>query len=183
VTYGQGHSRNSNRVTSVVTLFTLRMIKTTLLSLMAFASLTIADSAKAGLGWSLSECQAHYGDSINYNPTNEYGRQKYLFQSRDYSISVWLCDDMVSGINYKRIDGGIISLNDIDTLLKVNAPKADWSENPEKDTIGSVWWYGQVSRDPFAYQAEYTEGDGVGIFTRADLEMVKAQKSLHSKDL
>ena len=90
---------------------------------------------------------------------------------------------MVSSINYKRIDGGVISLSDIGTLLQVNAPKADWSENSEKDNIGSVWWYGQVSRDPFAYEAEYTEGDVVGIFTRADLEIIKAQKAFHSKDL
>jgi hypothetical protein len=159
------------------------MIKTTLLLLMAFASLTIANSAKAGLGWSLSECQDHYGDALYSKPKSEYGRQKYLFQTQHYYISVWLFDDMVSCINYKRIDGGVISLSDVGTLLQVNAPKADWSVDSEKDSTGSVWWYGQVNRDPFAYEAEYTEGDVVGIFTRADLEMVNAQKAFHNKDL
>ena len=90
---------------------------------------------------------------------------------------------MVPHINYKRIDGGVISPSDIGTLLQVNAPKADWSVDSEKDSTGSVWWYGQVSRDPFAYEAEYTEGDVVGIFTWADLEMVKAQKTSQDKDL
>ena len=150
---------------------------------MAFASLTIADSAKAGLGWSLSECENHYGDSLYNKPTSEYGRQKYFFQTKDYFITVWLFDDMVSCINYKKLDGDVISLSDIGTLLQVNAPKADWSVDSEKDSTGSVWWYGQVSRDPFAYQAEYTKGDVVGIFTRADLEMVNAQKAFHYKDL
>jgi hypothetical protein len=159
------------------------MIKTTLLLLMAFASLTIANSAKAGLGWSLSECQDHYGDSLYSKPKSEYGRQKYLFQTQLYYISVWLFDDMVSCINYKRIDGGVISLSDVGTLLQVNAPKADWSVDSEKDSTGSLWWYGQVSRDPFAYEAEYTDGDVVGIFTRADMEMVNAQKAFHKKDL
>ena len=150
---------------------------------MAFASLTIANPTKAGLGWSLSECQDHYGDSLQHKPTSEYGRQKYLFQAREYYISVWLFDDMVSCIQYKRVDGGVISPSDIGTLLQVNAPKADWSVDSEKDSTGSVWWYGQVRRDPFAYQAEYTEGDVVGISTRADLELVKAQKDLQKKDL
>jgi hypothetical protein len=74
------------------------MIKKTLLLLMAFASLTIANSATAGLGWSLSECQDHYGDSLYYKPTSDNGRQKYFFRTADYYISVWLFDDMVSCI-------------------------------------------------------------------------------------
>jgi hypothetical protein len=57
---------------------------------------------------------------------------------------------MVSCINYKRVDGGVISPSEIGTLLQVNAPKADWSADSEKDSTGLVWWDGQVSRDPFA---------------------------------
>jgi len=148
---------------------------------MACASLTIANSAKAGLGWSLSECQDHYGESLRHSPTSEFGRQKYVFRTREYYISVWLFDDLVSCIHYKKVDGGIISTNEIGTLLQVNAPKADWSANSEKDSTGLVWWYGQLSRDPFAYQA--TQDDVVGIFTRADLEMVNAKRALQSKDL
>jgi hypothetical protein len=159
------------------------MIKKTLLLLMVFASLTLPNSAKAGLGWSLSQCQDHYGDSVHYRPTSEYGRQKYLFQTKDYYISVWLFDDMVSCINYKRINGGVILGNDIGTLLQANAPKADWSVDPEKDSTGLVWWYGKVSRDPFAYQADYTHDGIVDIFTRADLEMVNAAKNLQNKGL
>ena len=110
---------------------------------MASASLTIANSANAGLGWSLSECQD----------------------------------------NYKRVDGGVILPNDIGTLLQVNAPKADWSVDPEKDSTGIFWWYGKVSRDPFAYQADYTRDGAVDISTRADLEMKKMEKDLQDKDL
>jgi hypothetical protein len=150
---------------------------------MAFASLTIANSAKAGLGWSLSECQDHYGGFRLERPTKEYGRQKYVFRTQDYYISVWLFDDMVSCINYKRVDGGVISLSEVGTLLQVNAPKADWSVDAEKDSTGLVWWYGQVSRDPFAYEAKYTPDDVVGIFTRADLEMVKAKQASQANDL
>jgi hypothetical protein len=58
-----------------------------------------------------------------------------------------------------------------------------WSLNSEKDVAGLLWWYGQVSRDPFAYEAEYTRDNVVGIFTRADLEMVNAKQALKSKDL
>jgi hypothetical protein len=90
---------------------------------------------------------------------------------------------MVSCINYKRVDGGVISLSDVGTLLQVNAPKADWSVDSEKDSTGSVWWYGQVNRDPFAYEAKYTQDDVVNIFTRADLEMVKAKQASQDKDL
>jgi hypothetical protein len=81
------------------------------------------------------------------------------------------------------VDGGVISLNKIGTLLQVNAPKADWSVDSEKDSTGVAWWYGRLSRDPFAYEAEYTRDDVVGIFTRADLKMVKAQQALREKDL
>jgi hypothetical protein len=89
------------------------MIKPTLLLLMAFASLRIANSARAGLGCSLCECQDHYGDSLYNKPTSEYGRKKYLFHTNEYYISVWLYDDIVLGINYKRIDGGVIPLSEI----------------------------------------------------------------------
>jgi hypothetical protein len=159
------------------------MIKKTLLILMACASLTIANSAKAGLGWSLSECEDHYGYPLHLKPTSEYGRAQYLFRTQQYFVSVWLFDDMVTRINYKRLDGGVISPNDIGTLLQVNAPKADWSADSEKDNTGLVWWYGQVSRDPFAYQAEYMRDNVVGIFTRADLEMVKEKEFELSKNL
>jgi hypothetical protein len=50
-------------------------------------------------------------------------------------------------------------------------------------STGMVWWYGQVKRDPFAYQAKYTEDNVVGISTRADLEMVNAKKALQSQNL
>jgi hypothetical protein len=161
----------------------MKIIKKPLLILMAFASLTIANTARAGLGWSLSECQDHYGDSRQGKPTNEDGRQKYFFRTDDYYISVWLFDDTVSCINYKRVDGGVISQSAIGTLLQANAPKGDWSVDPEKDSTGLVWWYGQVKRDPFAYQAKYTEDNVVGISTRADLEMVNANKALKSQNL
>lgn len=159
------------------------MTKKTLLILMAFTSMTIAHSAKAGLGWSLSECQDHYGPSLSPKPTSDNGRQKYLFHSGDYYVSVWLFDDLVSCINYQRVDRGAISASEIGTLLQVNAPKADWSTDSEKDASGLSWWFGQVSRDPFAYQAKYTLDDVVNISTRADLEMVKAQEVLKSQNL
>jgi hypothetical protein len=161
----------------------MKMINKSLLTLMALASLTIANTVKAGLGWSLAECQDHYGDSRQVKPINENGRQKYLFRTDDYYISVWLFDDMVSRINYQRVDGGVISQNEIGTLLQANAPKADWSVDAEKDSTGLAWWYGQVKRDPFAYQAKYTKDNAVGIFTRADLEMVNAKQALKSKNL
>jgi hypothetical protein len=161
----------------------MKMINKALLTLMALASLTIANTAKAGLGWSLAECQDHYGDSRQGRPTNDNGRQKYFFRTDDYYISVWLFDDAVSCISYKRVDGGVISQSEIGTLLQANAPKADWSVDAEKDSTGRVWWYGQVKRDPFAYQAKYTEDNVVGISTRADLEMVNAKKALQSQNL
>ena len=159
------------------------MIKKALLILIASGSLTIANSVKAGLGWSLSECQDHYGNSLQPSPTSDYGRQKYLFRTTEYNISVWLFDDMVSSITYKKVDGGVVSPSEIGTLLQVNAPKADWSIDPEKDSAGIFWWYGKVSRDPFAYQADYTRDDAVDISTRADLEMRKTKKDFQDKDL
>jgi hypothetical protein len=159
------------------------MFNKTLLIPMAFLSLTMANTAKAGLGWSLSDCQNHYGYALHDRPTREYGREKYLFRTTDYDIAVWLFDDAVSCIRYQRVDGGVISPSEIGTLLQVNAPKADWSAESEKDSAGLYWWYGRVSRDPFAYEAEYTPDDVVGIFTRADLEMVKAKKAEQNKNL
>ena len=90
---------------------------------------------------------------------------------------------MVTCITYKRVDGGVISLNKIGTLLQVNAPKADWSVDSETDSAGVAWWYGRLSRDPFAYEAEYTRDDVVTIFSRADFEMRKEQQDLREKDL
>ncbi|MBV8377598.1 MAG: hypothetical protein JO279_11415 [Verrucomicrobia bacterium] len=158
------------------------MIKKTLLILIAIASLTIANSARAGLGWSLSECVDHYGEPTQYRPTHEYGREKYLFRTPEYYIVVWLFNDMVSRIDYKRVDGDFIAPNAIDTLLQANAPNADWSVESETDSTGTAWWFGQIKRDPFAYEASYQHGI-VEIFTRADLEIVNAKKLELNKDL
>lgn len=159
------------------------MLNKILLIPIAFVSLTIANTATAGLGWSFADCQNHYGYALHDSATSEYGREKYLFRTTDYYIAVWLFDDTVSCIRYKRVDGGVISPREIGTLLQVNAPKADWSVEAEKDSAGLYWWYGQVSRDPFAYAAEYEQDDTIGIFTRADSEMVKSKKAERIKNL
>ncbi len=159
------------------------MIKNAFLILMACASLTIANSSKAGLGWSLVECQDHYGNSLRPEPKSEYGRQKYAFRTGVYDISVWLFDDTVTSIKYRKVDGSMISSNEIGTLLQVNAPKADWSGEAEKDSTGLLWWYGQMSRDPFAYQAKYSNDHSVAISTRSDLEMVKSRQGLEFQSL
>jgi hypothetical protein len=69
----------------------------------------------------------------------EHGRQQYLFQTEEHKISVWLFDDTVSRIQYNRVDGGVISLSEIGTLLQIHTPKADWSVEAEKDSTGVVW--------------------------------------------
>src|SRR6476661_8056413 len=101
-------------VASMTNLFTrYQNDKKTLLILMACASLTIVNSAKAALGWSLLECQDHYGTSLRSESESEYGRQKYVFRTGEYDISVWLFDDMVTSIRYKKVDGNAISSNEI----------------------------------------------------------------------
>jgi hypothetical protein len=161
----------------------INMFNKFLLIPIACMSLTMANTAKAGLGWSFADCQNHYGNALHERPTSEYGRQKYLFRTTDYNIAVWLFNDTVSCIRYQRVDGVAISPIEIGTLLQVNAPKADWSAESEKDNAGLYWWFGQVSRDPFAYEAEYMQDDTVGIFTRADSEMIKMQKEEQRKNL
>jgi hypothetical protein len=94
-----------------------------------------------------------------------------------------LFDDLVSCISYKRTDGSAISLSEIGALLQADAPKADWSVEPEKDNTGIAWWYGQLSRDPFAYQADYTKDNAVSISTRADSEMLKEKQKLQWREL
>jgi hypothetical protein len=91
-------------------------MKTVILSMVALASLTIASSAYAGLGWSLDECRQHYGQE---DPEN-HSAQATVFNVKGYEIDVWFLNQKVSRIAYCK--SSPLLDNIVPDLLDQNAP-------------------------------------------------------------
>jgi len=68
-------------------------MKRSLVTLMAIASLTIANTAQAALGWTLDECQQHYGKPISSMEMAGFPVTTFVYQS--YRISVLVSDGKV----------------------------------------------------------------------------------------
>src|SRR5260370_25169766 len=96
------------------------MVRSTLLTLMVFVSLTSADTAKAALGWTLEECKQHFGRLLKHQTQGErdaYGRRQYYFEAKDFYVLVYLLNDTVSRVGYLRVNGADLSPGEIDVLL------------------------------------------------------------------
>jgi hypothetical protein len=100
------------------------MVRRTLLTLMIFVSLTIADTSKAALGWTLEECKQHFGRLLKHErqgAIDDYGRSQYYFESKGFIVFVYLLNGIVSRVGYLSVDGYELAPGKIDVLLQANS--------------------------------------------------------------
>jgi hypothetical protein len=124
------------------------------LLLVAVASLLLAKTAVAGLGWTLEECKKHYGEPTD-SKQNELGLVEYSFSAHDLSITAMIDDHgtgTVVSVTYVCLAG----LDDdlIDKILKQNGPQANWTRisNSSDPTTTLAFWRGSEN-DVLRYYA------------------------------
>ena len=109
-------------------------MKKTLLILTALASLTMANSSRAALGWTLDECKQHWGEPVRSWAGD---RTYYMFEFNNYIICVAFLHDKVSRAQYCRNVPDSLSSEEIQSILKVNTPSVIWPIKPDvKDDLG-----------------------------------------------
>jgi hypothetical protein len=106
-------------------------MKRSLVTLMAIASLTIADTAQAALGWTLDECQQHYGKPISSMEMAGFPVTTFVYQS--YRISVLVSDGKVVLSLYIKP-----SITDADLMRLLFANGTGWAPGLA-DSNGKSW--------------------------------------------
>jgi len=106
-------------------------MKRSLVTLMAIASLTIANTAQAVLGWTLDECQQHYGKPISSMEMAGFPVTTFVYQS--YRISVLVSDGKVVLSLYIKP-----SITDADLMRLLFANGTGWAPGLA-DSNGKSW--------------------------------------------
>ena len=92
--------------------------------MVAIASLTIAYTSRAAIGWTLDECKQHYGSEGTADGKDELGLESYEFSAQGYRINVSLDETgKVISVSYMTPtfeDGAI------DKILANNGPNLNW---------------------------------------------------------
>ncbi len=106
-------------------------MKRSLVTLMVIASLTIANTAQAVLGWTLDECQQHYGKPISSTEMAGFPVTTFVYQS--YRISVLVSDGKVVLSLYIKP-----SITDADLMRLLFANGTGWAPGLA-DSNGKSW--------------------------------------------
>ena len=105
--------------------------KRSLLTLMAIASLTLANTAQAGLGWTLDECRQLYGKPLSTMEMAGFPATNFVYQS--YTISVLVSDGKVVLSFYSKP-----SITDADLMRLLFANGTGWAPGlPDRN--GKSW--------------------------------------------
>ncbi len=112
------------------------------LLLVAVASLLLAKTAEAGLGWTLEDCKKHYGEPSG-SMANSSGVNDYFFSAKGFDIRVAIDksgDGKVVAVKYQK---PVILDYVITELLNQNPPNAVWVEQKnlpaEAPNASRVW--------------------------------------------
>jgi len=106
-------------------------MKKILLTLMAVASLTMTSTAQAELGWTLDECQQHYGKPLSSMEMAGFPAATFVYKS--YTISVLVSDGKVVLSIYIKP-----SITDADLTRLLSANGTGWAPGPA-DSNGKSW--------------------------------------------
>ncbi len=106
-------------------------MKRSLVTLMAIASLTIANTAQAVLGWTLDECQQHYGKPISSMEMAGFPVTTFVYES--YRISVLVSNGKVVLSLYIKP-----SITDADLMRLLFANGTGWAPGLA-DSNGKSW--------------------------------------------
>jgi hypothetical protein len=129
----------------------------------AFASLLIASTANAGLGWTLEEAQAHWGLPIEGPRKNDLGLTTYDFRAHGYIIAINLDDDNETIISIKYVnEGDRITDDAIEAMLTANASSdVEWKEVFRPDSVRE--WDATNANGETLFFAVYSEAQtGLG---------------------
>jgi len=151
-------------------------MKKTLLILTALASLTMANSSRAALGWTLDECKQHWGEPVRSWAGD---RTYYMFEFKNYIICVGFLHDKVSRAQYSRNVPDSLPSEEIQSILKVNAPSVVWPLKPDvKDDLGHKT-YEWVATGVSAI----LEDNMLMVLTDKENEYTNKQREKNSSDL
>jgi hypothetical protein len=146
----------------------------------AFGLIMTGSSGQAGLGWTLAECKAHYGEPLGPLTKAEGGRVEYDFASQQYQISVLLLNDKVSRIVYTLTSGFDIAR--VNPFLLSNAPGATWSNPSKADADNSYRWYGLMNEKK-AFYAGLMRGTSLIIWTQEDSDAVRSAQKVQAQTM
>ena len=113
--------------------------------LMAFASLIIASSAQAALGWTLDECTQHWGAQTFPSYKDELSLTSYFFSRKGYEIKATILDGKVLAVSYSSNSPVLFSKDIIVAILKVNAPDVIWTKLSD-EKYGDENWDATIDR-------------------------------------
>jgi hypothetical protein len=115
------------------------MMRKSLLTLTVFAGFTFL--AQARIGWTLAECEQHYGKAISrVSPLD--GQTVYDFTVGNIQITAVLgYNNVVSEMEYNKLDFTNWNIDEITTLMEKNKGECTWDyDNPDNFHDGSTVW-------------------------------------------
>lgn len=143
-------------------------MKNFLISSIAASLVMAATHAHAQLGWTLSECEQHYGKQAS---AYEFwpGRTAYTFHSDGYLIEIFILNGKVSRITYNMhtAQSWNDDEGDIPRLLSANAPLAIWTGPAKGEAVDGSSWKG-TQDGKVSYYASLPQVNCLKIFTRED---------------
>jgi hypothetical protein len=116
----------------------------------AVVLVTTAIKSLAALGWTLDECEQHYGKPTNPSERKD-GKVVYFFHAKSYSIAAFILNGKVSRVMYSTT--AILDSLQVKEFLTSNAPDADWGEPVEDRADDSYRWEGKKDRQAIYWAA------------------------------
>jgi hypothetical protein len=162
------------------------MAKNLLWTLVVVASLSLANPAKAALGWTWDECEQHWGKPLS-SETLSNGQFLAEFEAHDLLITVWLTDGKVARVSYKD-DGNGFAESQLETFQNANtiSPTATWVFTGKEESTQNYGW--DLREDPYktdsVARAIYVVKDNFFIvFTEEDNERARQASAKNASDL
>jgi hypothetical protein len=117
-------------------------------SLALAALIILCAQGKAQIGWTLKECEQHYGKPVSEPTINiDPGVTQHHFKSGklDLYIRISASSHLVTAMYYSKLDRGPFSAPEITRLLSENGADLAWSEQQEEQTAssGQKSWVGR----------------------------------------
>jgi hypothetical protein len=160
-------------------------MKKVILTLTALASLTVINTSKAAIGWTLNECLAHWGPITQC--VRDEDRFLFDFSYKGYTIGVLFLHDKVSHkvsrVGYAKFDSDYktlgLSFEEIGRLLETNGPGKFWA-GPVKDEASNSVRYTWKTDDGLV---GVYNNNILCIFTDEDNNLTVQRQSKEASDL
>jgi hypothetical protein len=144
--------------------------------LLTLATGLIATTTQARIGYTLDQCVKEYGQ---YKTRLSWVGTVYDFRTNDQRVTVVILNDVVSAIDYVKLDKVQFTINELDDLLDKNKGSSIWaSPNPNLTEGTEHKWLTKNGPELIAY-------DGPGAFsvlTKAQNVLDTALKMKQEKD-